>query len=300
MDFTDSPSEVLCLFMERNNEDGECHMSNVLTVVEQREILGKDFRIYGDIENYSINNVIYRISFSNGKNYIGQTTNTALDRILQHIRTSKYNTKNYPIYNAMRKFDAFDLFIECICKNIDELNIQESIFIQKYNSINNGYNCDSGGSNKVLSQETRDKISNSKKGWKMTIEQRSKLSASTMGRMPWNKGTSGLQRHTESQNKEMSKRMAGINNPMYGKAHSQETKDLQSRNRKGNTAWNKGLSIDNSHHNIKIQCIDTGNIYESITQASECLCIDRSSIVKVCKGKQKTAKGLKFRYMEVA
>jgi len=264
-----------------------------LIILKNQEFLGKHFIIFGD---YEINNIIYRIEFPNSKNYIGQTTKTVLERIKQHIKTVKYNLKNYPIYNAIRKYDNFNIYVECVCSNIKELNNMETYFINRYDSINNGYNCDTGGNNKILSDETKNKIRLSKIGWKMTDEQKLKLSLSTKGRIPWNKNKKGLQTWSENQYIIMSKRFSGANNPNFGKLHSEETKIKMSNNRKGKPAWNKDKKIDNSHNNKKVMCIDTGEIFESITFASKALNIDASSIIKVCKNKQKKAKGKSFIY----
>jgi hypothetical protein len=63
------------------------------------------------------------------------------------------------------------------------LNDSESFFINKYNSsnISNGYNCDSGGLNKILTNETRIKISNSNKGKLMSESSKIKMRDAKLG-----------------------------------------------------------------------------------------------------------------------
>lgn len=51
-------------------------------------------------------------------------------------------------------------------------------------------------------------------------------------------------------------------------------------------------------HYKKIKCIETGQIFDSIKQASEKTGCDRSAIAKVCKGKMEKVKGLHFKYVE--
>ena len=47
----------------------------------------------------------------------------------------------------------------------------------------------------------------------------------------------------------------------------------------------------------KVRCIETGQTYDSMTQASEETGLDKASICKVCKGKGKTCGGLHWEYV---
>ena len=124
--------------------------------------------------------VIYAFVFDNGKYYIGQTTRILSTRVNQHINSIRY--KNLPISNAIKKHD---FYVEILkeCNSIGELNDSESFFINKYNSsnISNGYNCDSGGLNKILTNETRIKISNSNKGKLMSESSKIKMRDAKLG-----------------------------------------------------------------------------------------------------------------------
>lgn len=46
-----------------------------------------------------------------------------------------------------------------------------------------------------------------------------------------------------------------------------------------------------------IKCIETNKIYDTATQANKETNIDRSSITAVCRGRQKTAGGYHWKYM---
>lgn len=94
---------------------------------------------------------IYKIeNLINGKSYIGQSVNIK-SRWRQH-KTTAFNSSsssyNYPLYQAIRKYGLenfnFSIIEQC---DISSLNERETYWIQKYNSFNNGYNQNEGGSN---------------------------------------------------------------------------------------------------------------------------------------------------------
>ena len=77
-------------------------------------------------------------------------------------------------------------------------------------------------------------------------------------------------------------KMVGENNPFYSKHHSEETKrkiSLASKSKK------------------KVLCVETGIVYTSITEAAKMTNSNVSSIGDVCRGKQKTAAGYRWRYI---
>lgn len=65
----------------------------------------------------------------NGKQYVGQTSNTIERRFKQHISVAKTNKKNRnsPIYHAMRKYGIENFVIseleECNQEELDEREI---------------------------------------------------------------------------------------------------------------------------------------------------------------------------------
>lgn len=84
---------------------------------------------------------------------------------------------------------------------------------------------------KIVSQETRDKIRKSNTGKKISEETRRKLSMANMGKK-WSDET----------RKKLSARMTGKNHPQYGKPVSEETRRKISASNKGSIPWNKGKS----------------------------------------------------------
>ena len=119
---------------------------------------------------------IYKITnTTNGKSYIGQTIQKPKKRFNSHFSQS-----NCPaIHNAIQKYgrDAFTVEIlhEVLDIFLDDLEISE---IKRHNTLApNGYNLDGGGNaNKVMSDQTRKKISEANKGRKHTPETRQKMS----------------------------------------------------------------------------------------------------------------------------
>ena len=100
----------------------------------------------------------------NGKIYIGKTTRTIEKRWKQHCGDK---TNDY-FHNAIRKYKPENFYIqkidECNCENF--LNYIESLWIFLYNSTDRaiGYNLRSGGQGGTFSQETKQKMSEMRKG----------------------------------------------------------------------------------------------------------------------------------------
>tara|TARA_R110002110_G_scaffold161376_1_gene360126 strand:- start:15 stop:797 length:783 start_codon:yes stop_codon:yes gene_type:complete len=111
--------------------------------------------------------IIYKATNKvNNKCYIGQTINSLRERINAH-----HSPKiKYKLHNAISKYgrDSFEWDIICECSSISELNEKEIFYIDKYNSITNGYNIKHGGKNSVRSKESNLKTSESLKAFYKT------------------------------------------------------------------------------------------------------------------------------------
>jgi group I intron endonuclease len=123
----------------------------------------------------------------NNKVYIGQSTNIN-KRITEHTRKlASGNHENSCLQNAYNKYGKNTITINpLIYCSINDLDFYEIRLISLYKSTNRdyGYNFESGGSlNKVLSEETKKKISSSLTG-------KPSMSATKFkpGTVAWNKG----------------------------------------------------------------------------------------------------------------
>lgn len=242
----------------------------------------------------------------NGKCYIGQTKNM---KWRKYPSCYVYCTK---FFRAINKY-GWNNFTHEILKECTENDVDywEAYYIQKYNSIENGYNLESGGkSNQTVSKETKQKIreANLKRVYRPT------------GKPAWNKGL----KLSDEYRKKLSDIHKGKRKPLSqetkikiaesnkGKKRSAETKRKLSEAHKGKPSNNKGKTfsqewrknISEAHKGIipvacckKIKNIDTGLIFNSIAEASRFYNINSTHISSVAKGKRLTAGGYCWEYI---
>jgi len=104
---------------------------------------------------------LYKITFENGKSYIGYTTKTIQQRIGAHIKAAKAN-KQLLIHKAIRKFDyVFKVEVLKISDCVEELCKEEVKAIKENNSLCPfGYNLTTGGEKSYsMCKYSREKIS---------------------------------------------------------------------------------------------------------------------------------------------
>ena len=89
-----------------------------------------------------------------------------------------------------------------------------------------------------------------------------------------------------------------ISKSLLGKKKTQQHKDNIKKSRTGMefTQTHKD-NMSNSRFRYSILCIENNIIYKSAHQASKCLNIYPSAIIKVCKGKSKQTKGYTFKFV---
>ena len=125
-------------------------------------------RIYADVkvkinaEDIHKSNVIYCLTFENGKKYVGLTTQPLDKRLYNHCNSSfnkkdkGFNTKKA---RAIRKYMTFEV---SVLYEGDDLNEKEMEFIKEFDSFNNGYNTTLGGEGCLgctRSDEVKEKMS---------------------------------------------------------------------------------------------------------------------------------------------
>ena len=81
----------------------------------------------------------------NDKVYVGQTTQSVEVRFKQHLKCLKSNSMQI-ISKAIKKYGKSNFYVEILeeCL-INNLNIREEYYIEKYNSFGKGYNLCAGG-----------------------------------------------------------------------------------------------------------------------------------------------------------
>lgn len=170
---------------------------------------------------YCIENLINR------KKYIGQSIDVWYRLADHRYRLKGGAHKNLHLQSSWDTYgeDNFDFYLleECDVTLLDEMEIY---YIAKFQTQNDefGYNIEPGGkANKVMTQETRDKISRSLKGRPVTEEQRQRFIEYNRNRV-----------FTDDVRKKMSENHAdfrGKNHPQYGTHRSEETKQKIRENR---------------------------------------------------------------------
>lgn len=185
---------------------------------------------------------VYSHTLPDGRRYIGQTCN-----IEGRWKPSAYK-HCIKFYNAILFYgwDAFKHEVLYDNLTLEEANYLEEKCIREYDSINNGFNLNSGGENKLHSEETKIKMSQTRKGIPHSIEH----------------------------NKAISK-------ALQGKPKSQEA------------VRNNQLA----QHRKPVECIETGIQYESLADAERKTGILGETISRCCSGKQKTASGYHWRFI---
>jgi group I intron endonuclease len=240
---------------------------------------------------------IYKITSPSNKVYIGQTINI-------HRRFIKYKglrCKAQPrIYNSLVKYGSenhvFEIIEEC---NIYDLNIRERHWQDHYDVLSdNGLNCVLTNTDEkylVRSLETRKKMSESRKGKKLSKEMilalikrntgrrhseetKRKISEGNIGKRL------GLKFSDEINKKKGSK---GSKHPLYGIGHSEESRIKMSKSHTGkkrspeaiekfrNSMKGKMIGADNSMSK-KLLHLETGIFYDSIKEAATFACSHKS------------------------
>lgn len=117
----------------------------------------------------------------NGKVYIGQTCNVS--------ERWRCNGKNYfnsiKFYNAIKKYGWNNFSHEVLYENLNQeaADIIEKELIEKYNSIDDGYNLKEGGARGALSEDSLRKLGDSiRRGFAEHPERGLKIRAALLGR----------------------------------------------------------------------------------------------------------------------
>ena len=171
-------------------------------------------------------NYIYKITNQiNGKIYIGKHSTDNLDDgyMGSGILICKAE-KKYGIENFTKDYLAF-------CDTEERLNWFEKFYIKKFNARQVGYNLTDGGDGHlgfIMTEETKQKISEAKKGKTPSEETKQKLSEAK-------KGKTLSEEHKQKISEAIKKRLVEKGVPFKSKHQSEETKQKISDAMKGKT-----------------------------------------------------------------
>lgn len=248
----------------------------------------------------------------NGKHYVGQTRNF-------YRRMYQYSRGRYNFYmnNAIKKYgiDNFDITILEKDIDFDNLDEREQYWLDYFQSYNpeKGYNiCSVAGTTYGYrhTDEAKEKMSKIQKYRFKDPEFRLKFTGENNGMYgkkhskEWRKNHSNYLKNqwkNEEYRKTQTERMLGENNPMfnvslcgelngmYGKHHSEETKEKISK-------AVTGKNLGNNYSSKQVICEETGVIYQSQSEAGREYGVTAGAISNACRGKAKTCCGLHWSF----
>jgi len=225
------------------------------------------------------NYVYITTNLINGKQYVGDHSTDFLDD--DYLGSGKYLKRAFKKYEK----ENFNKEILETCESKEEAFNKQEKYINEYDTlVPNGYNISPKGGlgvKKGLSKKTIDKIRNKLLGRKDSKETKKKKSEARKGaKNPNFKGTwygknPGIKQKGKTKEEiwgfdkakeiklKISKNTAGKNNPMYGKKHSEETKNklkkpkteehknklsIAKKNAKKKTCYYCGKTMDPSNY----------------------------------------------------
>lgn len=192
----------------------------------------------------------------NGKRYIGKTVYGLHKRKMEHLLAAKNNKENVYFHLAIQKHGehSFSWKILTHCENLKDLSLMEKYYIElfKSNQRDYGYNLTNGGEGC--------------EGYKHTDAMKMYLSELKKGMYVGCKNGMYGKTHSEKTREAHSLRMRGENHPFFGKKRSEQTRKKIGLGNKGRkisdeqkavmsakmkALWNKIDSPYNKHFGSK-------------------------------------------------
>jgi len=232
--------------------------------------------------------------------YIGQTIKSPEVRLEGHLRDAryaKYGTKNIRWIKSLQE-KGINPVLVVLESNLDinQLNELEIFYIAYFKfigcTLNNMTPGGLGHLNHAPSLETRKKLSDSHKKKKCIDLETGKIYPSMMS----------VHREFNFHQGHLSYCLAGKTASIHGKYFSYLPKNVEDLSKWKADELLKRQSItlkanNKSYLHKKIQCIETGEIFDSLKGASKKLKVKSSSICMVLKGSRSRVGGFTFKYV---
>ena len=230
---------------------------------------------------------VYKHTCPNNKVYIGITSL----KINIRWKSGKGYKNSLLFYRAINKYGWENIKHEILYKDLtkEEAEQKEIMLIKEYNSNNKdyGYNIECGGQTGAIgikrSKETLIKMRKANLGKIVSEETKNKISNTLKGRI-----------FTDEHRHKKSLAQTGEKNHMYGKKISKETREKMSKNQP------KGK--DNKHSRrvaqMPLKNDEIIKVWDCMEDIKNKLGISHCCISDCCRGKQKTSGGYRWRYYE--
>ena len=235
-------------------------------------------------------NLIYKATnLINNKSYIGQTTTSLKQRKKEHETSSKLTY----FHLAIKKYGKENFTWEILENNLtfDILNEREKYWIKFYKSNDKtfGYNLTEGGDNQDALNKWRQEnpelaLIKAKEGW-LKMKQ-ILVNNPEKEKIRKEKAKQGIQKYHKEHKKEIQERSYNI---------FLKNKDIALQN----------LQKANKERSKSVLCLETGIIYNSISEAGKLTNTSPSNISLCCHGKRKSAgkdkngKKLHWQFIEI-
>lgn len=275
---------------------------------------------------------------TNGKKYVGQTIHSAQERFTQHCKPSETNCRLLNRAIAAHGKENFTVSVLESVTTVKELDEREMFWIAELGTLSpNGYNLNGGGNGKgIVSDETKGLISATMRG-KMagnknpfygkthTEETRRKMRENhwdMRGEMNPNYGKNFSAEHR----RKLSEAKAGEKGYWYGKHLPEETRAKISAANKGRVLSEDALrrmaetkrgkkpseetrkKLSDAHKGLltgganpmakAVVCIETGEIYASITEAAKAIGVRPESLSNHIRGKTSCCGKRHWKYVD--
>lgn len=232
---------------------------------------------------------VYMHRSPSNKAYIGITGSTPERR---WDRGRGYKRQSY-FWRAICKYgwDNFEhiIFADGLIKS--EACHMERLLIAIFDTTNknNGYNIEIGGESGLMSEETKKKISEVKRGKVPSIEARANMSAAQKLRWTEEERQKRSDKYSGDGNPMYGVHRFGEDAPMYGKKHSEESKAKMSKTKHEMDTINR----------IPVLCVETSIIYSSSYEANRQTGVCQQNIAACCRYEKhrKTAGGYHWEYV---